>query len=40
MTACANDRAPEQVMQALGLELPEPPGAVGAYLPWQRMAAS
>ena len=37
MTAGANEKTPEQVLQALGLELPDPPGAVGAYLPWQRL---
>lgn len=37
MTARANNGTPEQALQALGLELPEPPGAVGAYLPWQRL---
>lgn len=37
MTARANNGTPEQALQALGLELPEPPGAVEAYLPWQRL---
>lgn len=37
MTGVAGDRTPEQVLEALGLTLPEPPAAVGAYLPWQRL---
>ena len=37
MTACAGDRTPEQALRALGLALPDPPAAVGAYLPWQRL---
>ena len=37
MTSIANGKTPEQVLQALGLALPEPPAAVGAYLPWQRL---
>jgi len=37
MTGDAHDGSPERVLQALGLDLPEPPGAVGAYLPWQRL---
>lgn len=28
---------PEQRLKAMGLELPEPPAAVGAYEPWQRI---
>lgn len=36
MTDAANDRTPEQALRALGLVLPDPPPAVGAYVPWQR----
>lgn len=37
MIAGASDRTPEEVLQTLGLALPDPPAAVGAYLPWQRL---
>jgi enamine deaminase RidA (YjgF/YER057c/UK114 family) len=37
MTSIAQGETPEQVLLALGLALPEPPAAVGAYLPWQRL---
>lgn len=37
MTVIESDETPEQRLQRLGLALPEPPAAVGAYLPWQRM---
>ncbi len=37
MIAGASDRTPEEVLQELGLALPDPPAAVGAYLPWQRL---
>ncbi|MDR0226792.1 MAG: YjgF family translation initiation inhibitor [Burkholderiaceae bacterium] len=30
---------PEHRLQSMGLELPDPPPAVGAYLPWQRIGA-
>lgn len=37
MTPSNESTTPEQRMQAMGLELPEPPAAVGAYEPWQRI---
>lgn len=37
MTTIEHRETPEQVLLALGLTLPEPPAAVGAYLPWQRL---
>ena len=37
MTTISEGNTPEQMLQALGLALPEPPAAVGAYLPWQRL---
>ena len=36
MSTDSSHETPEQRLQAMGLRLPEPPAAVGAYLPWQR----
>jgi hypothetical protein len=35
MTINTDSTTPEERLQAMGLALPEPPAAVGAYLPWQ-----
>lgn len=37
MTRIASETTPEGVLLAMGLALPDPPAAVGAYLPWQRL---
>lgn len=37
MTGNSNETTPEGVLLAMGLALPDPPAAVGAYLPWQRV---
>ena len=37
MTTIARHETPDHVLLALGLTLHEPPAAVGAYLPWQRL---
>ena len=37
MTRIASEATPEDVLLAMGLALPDPPAAVGAYLSWQRL---
>lgn len=37
MTRVIGESKPEDVLLAMGLALPDPPAAVGAYLPWQRL---
>lgn len=37
MTRMVTEKTPENALLAMGLALPEPPAAVGAYLPWQRL---
>lgn len=37
MTATLDPSGCEHRLRNLGLQLPEPPAAVGAYLPWQRL---